>query len=174
MSTSEAIIGGGAPRPQPPAPDARCRRRRGERERGAVAVEAAIFISVVLIPLLLGVITYGSYFWQAQRVQPLTARLPIESIVGEFNCAQLVDRVKTTVQNALPTVYSLLGDDVPLDAIGVDVVNVLPSIGVDITVSITLPAVNQLGGFLPLPNGGDLVTEATYRLDNVKLTTAGC
>jgi hypothetical protein len=146
--------------------------RRGER--GAVAVEAAVILSVVLMPLLLGVITYGNYFWQAQKAQPLATRLPMESIVGEFNCAQLVDRVKTTVQNALPSVTNLFAGTLPLDAIGVRVINVLPSVGVDIELSISVPALNTLGGLLPLPNGGSLVSEASYRLSNVQLTTAGC
>jgi hypothetical protein len=154
------------------------RPRRGsrleKRERGAVAVEAALILSIVIIPLLLGVITYGTYFWQAQKAQPLSARLPLQSIVGLFNCAQLIDRVKTTVQNALPEVSGLFDDELPLTAIGVTVLNVLPTVGVEILVSIEIPAINQFGGLLPLPNGGSLVTEATYRLDNVQLTTAGC
>jgi hypothetical protein len=143
-------------------------------ERGAVAVEAALFLSVVLIPLLLGVVTYGMYFWKAQQVAPLSQRLPLDSIVGQFNCAQLVDRVKTTVQNALPAVSNLFGDQLPLTAIGVTVIDVLPTIGVDLSVSITLNGASDLGGLLPLPNGGNIVSEATYRLDNVQLTTAGC
>jgi hypothetical protein len=143
-------------------------------ERGAVAVEAALILTLVMVPLVLGIITYGSYFWQAQKVQPLSARLPMDDVVGEFNCAQLIDRVKTTVQNALPNVDGALNGVLPLTAIGVQVVNVLPTVGVDIALSITLPAANQLGGLLPLPNGGNLLSEATYRLDNVKLTTAGC
>ena len=147
-------------------------KRRGER--GAVAVEAALFLSLVLVPLVLGVITYGSYFWQAQKVQPLSTRLPLDDVVGSFNCAELIDRVKTTVQNALPQVDGLTGGIVPLEDIGVQVVNVLPTVGVDIVLSINVPAINQLGGLLPLPNGGSLLSEATYRLDNVKLSTAGC
>ena len=146
----------------------------GRGERGAVAVEAALFLSVVLIPLLLGVITYGMYFWKAQQAEPLSQRLPLNSIVGQFNCAQLVDRVKTTVQSALPSVSGLFGDQLPLTAIGVTVINVLPTVGVDISVSITIDGTGALGGLLPLPNGGDIISEATYRLDNVTLTTAGC
>lgn len=146
----------------------------GRDEHGAVAVEAALFLSVVLIPLLLGVITYGMYFWKAQRVAPLSQRLPLDSIVGQFDCAQLVDRVKTTVQNALPSVSGLFDNQLPLTDIGVTVINVLPTVGADISVSITIPGSDTLGGLLPLPNGGDVVSEATYRLDNVTLTTAGC
>jgi hypothetical protein len=149
-------------------------RRTQHDEQGAVAVEAAIFLTVVLLPLLLGVITYGMYFWKAQQVAPLSQRLPLDSIVGQFNCAQLVDRVKTTVQNALPSLTGLVQGPLPLTAIGVTVVNVLPTVGADVSVSITIPGGSTLGGLLPLPNGGNVVSEATYRLDNVTLTTAGC
>lgn len=173
MSIREAIIGGGAPRPRPPAPDAR-RHRRGERERGAVAVEAAFILSVVLIPLLLGVITYGMYFWRAQAAEPLASRLPLVNIVGTFNCAQLVDRIKTTVQNALPEVSGLIDGVLPLEDIGVRVIEVLPTIGVVVEVSIKVGGTDALSGLLPLPNGGALLSEATYRLENIKLTTAGC
>lgn len=147
-------------------------KRRGER--GAVAVEAALILTFIMIPLVLGVITYGSYFWQAQKVQPLSQRLPMDDVVGEFDCAQLIDRVKTTVQNALPNVEGSVGGVLPLDAIGVQVVNVLPTVGVDILLSIQIPVISELGSLLPLPNGGNVLSEATYRLDNVKLTTAGC
>lgn len=143
-------------------------------ERGAIAVEAALVLTFIMIPLVLGVITYGSYFWQAQKVQPLSTRLPMDDVVGEFDCAQLIDRVKTTVQNALPNVEGSVGGVLPLDAIGVQVVNVLPTVGVDILLSIQIPVISELGSLLPLPNGGNVLSEATYRLDNVKLTTAGC
>lgn len=142
-------------------------------ERGSVAVEAALILSIVLIPLLLGVISFGMYFWRAQQAEPLAARLPLNSIVGQFNCAQLIDRVKTTVQNALPAVSGLFDDKLPLTAIGVTVLDVLPTVGVDILVSIAIDS-DVLGGLLPLPHGGSLLSEATYRLDNVTLTTAGC
>ena len=143
-------------------------------ERGAVTVEAALLLSVVLLPLLIGVVSFGMYFWKAQQVAPLSQRLPLDSIVGQFNCAQLVDRVKTTVQNALPAVSGLFDNQIPLDAIGVTVLDVLPTIGADVSISITLPGTSTLGGLIPLPNGDNLISEATYRLDNVELTTAGC
>jgi hypothetical protein len=168
VSRQDAILGGGSRRPRPPAPDGR------RTQRGSVAVEAGLFISFVLAPLLLGVLTYGSYFWQAQKVEPLSSRLPLQDIVGTFNCAQLIDRVKTTVKNALPSVTGLVDSDLPLTAIGVTVIDAVPTVGVDVTVSIRLQSSFDLGGLVPLPNGGALLSEATYRLDNVKLTTAGC
>ncbi|MGY2875439.1 hypothetical protein ACVW00_002629 [Marmoricola sp. URHA0025 HA25] len=149
-------------------------RGAGRTERGAAAVEAGLVISFFLIPLVLGIISYGSYFWQAQKVEPLSSRLPLQNIVGTFNCAQLIDRVKTTVKNALPSITGLVDSDLPLSAIGVTVVDALPTVGVDVSVSIGLQTSFDLGGLVPLPNGGKLLSEATYRLDNVKLTTAGC
>ena len=148
--------------------------RRATGERGAVAVETGFILSVVLIPLLLGVITYGMYFWRAQTAEPLASRLPLVNIVGTFNCAELIDRIKTTVQNALPEINGLVGDEIPLTDIGVRVIDVLPTIGVVVEVSITVGGAGSLGGLLPLPNGGALVSEATYRLENIKLTSAGC
>lgn len=150
------------------------RRRVRRGEPGAAAVEAALFLTIIVVPLLLGVLTYGMYFWKAQKAEPLAARLPLSSIVGEFNCAELVDRIKTTVQNALPSVSDLFDGLLPLEDIGVTVIDVLPTIGVVVEVSITLPALDGLGGLVPLPNGGSLISEATYRLENIKLTTAGC
>lgn len=148
------------------------RRRRATGERGAIAVEAAVLIGFVLIPLMLGVISYGSYFWQAQRVSPLASRLPLDGIVGQFTCAELVDRVKTTVQSALPQIDGLTGP-LPLSSIGVQVVDVLPTIGVDIKVSISVPLTGSLSLF-PLPGGGNLLSDASYRLDNVQVSTTSC
>jgi hypothetical protein len=146
----------------------------GRSERGAAAVEAGLVISLFLIPLVLGIITYGSYFWQAQKVEPLTSRLPLQNIVGTFNCNELIDRIKTTVKSALPSITGLVGTDLPLSAIGVSAIRALPTVGVDVTVSLGLHSPFDLNGLIPLPNGGQLLSEATYRLDNVKLTTAGC
>jgi hypothetical protein len=145
---------------------------RRRTERGAAAVEAALVCSFVLIPLLLGVLLYGSWFWQAQKVDPLASRLPVDGVSGTFSCAELVDQVRTTVANALTA--DSLGVSVPAEAIAVEVVNVLPDVGAYVHVTIDVPASEQLGGLLPLPNGGSLVSEATYRLNDVVVTTSSC
>lgn len=149
--------------------------RRPRRDgAGAAAVEAALVLSAVVLPLLLGVLSYGQYFWQAQHVGVYQPRLPESSIVGTFTCAQLVDQVKTTVQGSLPAVQGVAGNVLPLSDIGVQVLDVLPTIGATVQVSVSVPADTALGGLVPLPNGGNVVTEATYRLDNVMLTTDSC
>jgi hypothetical protein len=68
-------------------------------QRGAAVVEAALVISFVLIPLLVGVLTFGERLWRAQAVEPYNARVAPTQIVGHFTCAELVDRVKQTVVN---------------------------------------------------------------------------
>lgn len=145
---------------------------RRRTERGAAAVEAALVCSFVLMPLLLGVLLYGSWFWQAQKVDPLASRLPVDGISGTFSCEELVNQVRTTVANALSS--DSLGVSVPAEAIAVEVVNVLPDVGAYVHVTINVPASEQFGGLLPLPNGGSLVSEATYRLNDVVVTTSSC
>jgi hypothetical protein len=153
---------------------ARRRWARRAPQAGAAAVETALVLSAVVLPLLLGVLTYGQYFWQAQHVDLYQPRLPEASIVGTFTCAELVDQVKATVQGALPAVQGATGNVLPLSDIGVQVLDVLPTVGATVKVSVSVPVDTSLGGLVPLPNGGNVLTEATYRLDNVALTTSSC
>jgi Flp pilus assembly protein TadG len=39
---------------------------RARTERGAAAVEAGL-VSTILMPLMVGVLVYGNYFWHAQN-----------------------------------------------------------------------------------------------------------
>ena len=48
---------------------------RARCERGVAAVEAGL-VTTVLMPLLVGVLVWGNYFWHAQKVEPYAARLP--------------------------------------------------------------------------------------------------
>jgi hypothetical protein len=43
-----------------------------------------------------------------------------------------------------------------------------------VTVSVRVPVAEQLTQLLPLPGAGSTVSEASYRLDNVVLTTESC
>jgi Flp pilus assembly pilin Flp len=131
-------------------------------EHGAAVVEAALVISFVLIPLLVGVLTLGERLWRAQAVEPYNARVAPTQIVGHFTCAQLVDRVKQTVVDNSASL------DTPVDIswVGVQVVEIVPTVGVLVEVSITVPAANE--------GGSPLVTEATSRLEHVTVSTESC
>ncbi len=140
----------------------RGRMSRRPDQRGAAVVEAALVISFFLVPLLVGVLLFGERLWAAQKTPPYDAHLAPSEITGNLTCAELVDRVKTTLVNnaaGLPT---------PLQSswITVNVIEALPTVGVLVDVKVSVP---------PADGTGDpLVTEAASRLDNVTLTTSTC
>jgi hypothetical protein len=152
----------------------KCARSRSRRtQRGAAAVEAGILVPFLLAPLLAGIIFYGHYFWQAQKVSDLdVSGVPAGAVSGTYSCGQLLDRVKSLLAGNVAALATELG--VPASAISLttDVVRVLPTIGVDLALSITLTPSNQVGPVsLPAP---PLVQSLTQRLENVKVTTASC
>jgi hypothetical protein len=119
-------------------------------------------ISFFLIPTLVGVLTLGERLWHAQKVAPYEPRIASSQIIGRFTCAELVDRVKTTVVNNAAAANTTIGTG---DVV-VQVVEALPTVGAVVDVSVTLPP----------PDGGDtpLVTGATSKLENVSVTTETC
>ncbi|WP_230487117.1 hypothetical protein [Nocardioides anomalus] len=150
-------------------------RRRPRTERGAAAVEAALMSSVVLAPLLSGVLYWGHYFWEAQRVRTLdVTAVPQGSVAGTWSCSELSARVRELVAGNLTTLAGQL--DVAPSAIGVaaTVVRVLPDLGADVEVSVTIPVARQLSSLLPLPGSGAVLETATQRLSQVKVTTTSC
>lgn len=144
-------------------------RNRPRTERGAAAVEAALALSALLLPLLLGVVQYGMYFWQAQRVPASVPRLATDELVGTFTCGDLVTRV-TSLLTVAPE------DGVRQQATTVTgvVVRPLAGQGADVTVVLETDAADELFPFLPLPHDGAVVTEFTTRLDDVAITTGTC
>ena len=146
---------------------------RAPLERGAAAVEAALVIGFFLVPLLTGVLVYGDYFWRAQRVSEYVERAPVDGLVGRYaTCGELVARVKSTLSTALQT--NLSNEPVPLENITVRVVELLPTVGAVVAVSIRTSITDGLASLLPLPDGGALVSELTFRLDDVVVTTSSC
>jgi hypothetical protein len=131
-------------------------------QRGAAVVEAALVISFILVPLLVGVLTFGERLWRAQAVEPYNARVAPTQIVGHFTCAELVDRVKQTVVNNSAN----LDRPVELSWVAVEVVEIVPTVGVLVDVSITVPPLKE--------SGSPLVTEATSRLEHVSVSTESC
>jgi hypothetical protein len=155
----------------------RVRRARaaGRTDRGAVAVEAALAVSVILVPLMLGVFYYGYFLWKAQSQPLLDPNVDQAAFVGELCGPELLDRVRAA---ALVTAENL--DDgthlpISLTDITATVVSFVPNgLGVDVRVSISAPVLEEKLSFLPLPNNGRIVSDALIRLENVRLKTAGC
>ena len=152
---------------------------RGQRscrraERGAAAVELGIVGGILLMPLLLGVLQFGHYFWNAQRVDAVTPGVPVGGVVGSLTCDQLKDQVATSVVAAVTDLD--LGSLLPVDVddVTVTVVQVLPDVGATVRIHIEAPSAGGLASLLPLPDGGALVTDFTQRLSDVRVTTVGC
>lgn len=149
------------------------RQRHSRSDDGAAAVEAALVIGLFLMPLLSGVLVYGDYFWRAQKVGEYAERAPIDGIAGRFEtCGELVDRVRSTVSSAAAT--NLDGTPIPLSDITVHVVELLPSVGAVVEVSVRTDVTSSLSSLFPLPHGGAVLTEMTVRLDDVVVTTSSC
>jgi Flp pilus assembly protein TadG len=140
----------------------------GRSERGAAAIEAVLGL-IVLAPLMSGLFVYGNYFWQAQRVDVYAPHLAQDSIVGRFTCAELIDRVTTTAEGLLTSTSGVVGAD---GSVVARVVEVVPTQGVTVNITVSLPVATPLAGILP--HHGQLVSEVTQRLENVSLTTDSC
>ncbi|WP_292604550.1 TadE/TadG family type IV pilus assembly protein [Nocardioides sp. REDSEA-S30_B4] len=148
-------------------------RSRRASEEGAVAVEAALVIAALLVPLLLGVVTWGDYFFRAQRVDTLAPGVPVGGVAGEFTCQGLKDRVASTVVDVVGDLdASLVGIEV--SDVTVSVVEVLPDVGVVVDIHIETPLVGGLASLIPLPGGGSIVTDFSQRLEDVTVTDAVC
>ena len=144
-------------------------RVRARTETGAAAVEAGL-VTTFLMPLVVGVLFYGNWFWHQQDNPVHDLRVPQAQVVGLFTCAQLVDRVKQTVV-ANAGVLDLV-EPLELSDVAVDIVEVLPTVGAVVNVSIVVESDTNFDEFLP--NEGDVVSELTMRLEHVSLTTETC
>lgn len=147
-------------------------KRTPRGDRGVAAVEAGLVLSF-LVPLLGGLLVYGNYFWQAQKVDAYAPRIAQDSFVGQFTCADLIDRV--TAEAAAQLKASGTGGDqktAAASSVEVTVVEVVPGEGVTVRISIKVPVTKSFGAILP--NDGNVVSEVTKRLENVTVTTQSC
>jgi hypothetical protein len=156
--------------------DRRAGLARPRGARGAVAVEAALMLSVILMPLMLGVFYYGYFLWKAQSQPLLDPNVDQAAFVGDLCGPELLARVRDTV---LVTATNLDdGTHLPISLSDITATLVDPlatgTLGVDVRVSISAPVLQEKLSFLPLPNNGRLVSDALIRLENVRLKTAGC
>jgi hypothetical protein len=147
---------------------------RRKTAAGAAAVEGALVLSAVLLPLLLGVVQYGIYFWQAQRVPASVPRLPTDELVGTFACGELVARVTSLLSGAPEDgsgASGLLRQEASITGV---LVRPLAGLGADVTVAMKTDAADEIFPLLPLPHDGAVLTEFTTRLDDVRITTGSC
>ncbi|MCW2793221.1 MAG: hypothetical protein JWO76_2319, partial [Nocardioides sp.] len=65
-------------------------------ETGAAAVEGALVTAFVLVPLLAGVLLWGSYFWKEQQVSLYPPRLSQSLAVGTCTTQEISARVTSS------------------------------------------------------------------------------
>lgn len=153
----------------------RARSGRARHQHGAAAVEFALLAAFVLVPLVLGVLYWGMYFWRAQAAGAVPATLPTNGISGRFaTCGELVTAVKNTLVGISPNITGTVGDPLQASDIVVSVVELLPTVGAVVRIQLTIPVLAEVSTLLPLPNDGAVVTELTTRLDNVVVTSGTC
>lgn len=132
----------------------------------------------ILMPLLLGVLTYGHYFWIAQRTPLLDPNFDQAGIVGSFCPNQVEDlltRVRAATLVAIENVDSTGALPVAASGVTARVLDYVPGrLGVVVGVSVTTNAIDGLLSFLPLPRGGRIVSDAQVRLSNVVITSGTC
>ena len=141
-------------------------------EHGAAAVEAGL-VSTILMPLMLGVLVYGNWFWHAQRVEPYAAHLPQSAVVGYgLSCSDVVSLVKQAVVDLSSPVGDTYAPQLGLDDVTVDVAEVLPDASVVVNIGVRTSVTSTLASWLP--NHGDVVTETAMRLENVTVDSSTC
>ena len=146
---------------------------RARSERGVAAVEAGL-VTTVLMPLMVGVLVWGNYFWHAQKVEPYAARLPQGALVGyNLTCEEVVSLVKQAVVDlSKPVADAYAPAELELDDVVVEVVEVLPDASAVVTIGVSTNVGSSLASWLP--NDGEVVKETTMRLENVTVDTSVC
>lgn len=155
--------------PTPP----RAGRTRPWSQRGAAAVETALVVSALLVPLFLGIVSWGDYFFRAQRVDTLAPGVPVGGVAGSFTCQGLKDTVAATVVDVMRALDASLAG-IEVSDVTVGIVEVLPDVGVIVDIHIETPLLGGLASLIPLPGGGAIVTDFSQRLQDVTITDVMC
>lgn len=145
--------------------------KRSRDDRGAVAVEAGLVVPLLLFPLLFGIVQWGDHLWRAQKVDVLAPPIGAGAIAGDFACAGLKERVSNEVVAAVNALDPEIGL-IDLGQVTVQVVEILPDVGV--TVEVHIEAHAGLASLIPLPSGAALVTDFSQRLSDVRITDGTC
>lgn len=145
----------------------------GARREGGVAALEAGLVTTFLMPLLVGLLFFGMYFWRAQQADVYDARLPSGSYAGQsLACLTLLQQVENDVVALVNSTNDTTAPDISLSNVSAAVVDVIPSGGAVVVVTISVPVVSAFGSFLP--NDGNLVTQTTLHLDEVTVTDGIC
>lgn len=134
-------------------------------EDGAAAVEFALVFCFILVPLLMGMLQYGWYFFSAQSASSAAREATRRLVVGDCTAPGEAQSFASTQANVfdLKLTFGTPADD---DA------GTLPAIGEVLRVKVT--ANGKIIGFLPLPDDGLVTRVVDARVeDDQKGATCG-
>ena len=135
--------------------------RRADDERGAAAVEFALIFSLILVPLLLGMLQYGWYFYTSQVTGSAARETARRLTVGDCQGGTAPTKATSFArrQSGLTTLTLSYGSTATPTS------NTLPAIGQVVRVTATVDG--SIIGFLPLPNGGQITRTVDARVEDV-------
>jgi Flp pilus assembly protein TadG len=131
--------------------------RRGRRsEAGAVALEFGLIVGTILIPLILGVIQYGWYFYVAQTTGGATTHITRRMAVGDcWGTGEALAKVKNEVasnQNHTTLTFT------PSTNAGAEIGKT--------QLTVTVTSDGNLIGFVPMPNGGTITRSVSTMIED--------
>jgi Flp pilus assembly protein TadG len=132
------------------------------RDSGAAAVEAALIICFLLLPLFFGILQYGFYFFQATAAEHAAREGARAAAVGIDDCGAWEELV--TTRGAAADVQSAT-----LEADAVPVVR-----GAELTVRVTWQPADFGLALVPFIGGGAKDETAVTRAERIGTVTAGC
>jgi Flp pilus assembly protein TadG len=136
---------------------ARLRKLRNRREqRGAAALEFGLIVGTILIPLLIGVIQYGWYFYVAQTTGGAASHVTRRLAVGDcWGSGQALAFVKNEVgSNPAQTTLVMTPTSNSAAVIGTT------------QLTVTVTSDGDLIGFLPMPNGGTITRTVSTMVED--------
>jgi Flp pilus assembly protein TadG len=129
------------------------RRRARRDEGGAAAVEFALIAGVVLIPLLLGLIQFGWYFYISSTTSHAASSVARRLEVGDcWSGSDAADYVAAQVPTS--TTFSKTPSDLTGATVGTT------------QIQVTVTADADILGFFPMPNGGTVTRTVDAQLED--------
>ncbi len=132
------------------------RSRDRHAQSGAAALEFGLIVGTVLIPLLLGIIQYGWYFYVAQTTGGATTHIARRLAVGDcWGSGQALTFVKNEVAS-----------DKNLTTLAVTPTsNASAEIGAT-QLTVTVTSDGDLMSFFPMPNGGTITRSVSTMIED--------
>jgi Flp pilus assembly protein TadG len=127
-----------------------------QSQSGAAALEFGLIVGTVLIPLLLGVIQYGWYFYVAQTTGGAATHVTRRLAVGDcWGSGQALTYVKNQVAS-----------DPNLTTVAVTPTSNASAVIGATQLSVTVTSDGDLMSFFPMPNGGTISRSVSTMIED--------